>query len=187
MSNDLSFKWADDLDDSLSPEEQFSSLYADLHRMAHRELTRNGARYSISTTALLHEAYLSVTKRKDIRFTDSRSLLAYTGRVMRNLVVDAARRRRALKRGGEFVITQLDTINEHDVPDAQELGRINEALQALEMIDPQLAEIVDLRYFCGLSFSEIGALQESSGRTVQRHWEKARLLLFSLLTKDSFA
>lgn len=187
MSNDLSFNWQDDLDDKLSPEEQFSSLYAELHRMAHRELTRNGARFSISTTALLHEAYLSVTNRKDLRFTNSRSLLAYTGRAMRHLVVDAARRRRALKRGGEFVITQLDTIHERDVPDAEELGRINEALQALELIDPQLAELVDLRYFCGLSLAEIGALQELSSRTVQRHWEKARLLLFSLLTKDQFA
>src|SRR5688500_9533264 len=106
MSNDFSVKWADDVDDTLSPEQMFSTLYAELHRMAHRELTRNGARSSISTTALLHEAYLSVTNRKDIRFSDSRSLLAYAGRAMRNLVVDAARRRRALKRGGEFVITQ---------------------------------------------------------------------------------
>jgi RNA polymerase sigma factor (TIGR02999 family) len=187
MSNEFSYKWSDDLDDRLSPEELFSSLYAELHRMAHRELTRNGARFSISTTALLHEAYLSVTKQKDIRFADSRSLLAYAGRAMRNLIVDAARRRRALKRGGEFVITQLDTIHEQDVPDAQELGRIDEALQALELIDPQLAELVDLRYFCGLSFAEIGALQELSARTVQRHWEKARLLLFSLLSKDPFA
>ncbi len=187
MSNDLSVKWADDLDDTLSPEELFCSLYAELHRMAHRELTRNGARFSISTTALLHEAYLSVTHRKDLRFGDSRSLLAYAGRAMRSLVVDAARRRRALKRGGEFVITQLDPNHEHDVPDAQELGRIDEALQALQTIDPQLAEVVDLRYFCGLSFAEIGALQELSERTVQRHWEKARLLLFSLLTKDPFA
>jgi RNA polymerase sigma factor (TIGR02999 family) len=187
MTNDLSFKWMDDLDGRLKPEELFSSLYAELHRMAHRELTRNGARFSISTTALLHEAYLSVTNQKDLRFADSRSLLAYSGRVMRNLVVDAARRRRALKRGGEFVITQLDTIHEQNVPDAQELGRIDEALQALELIDPQLAELVDLRYFCGLSFAEIGALQELSARTVQRHWEKARLLLFSLLSKDPFA
>jgi RNA polymerase sigma factor (TIGR02999 family) len=187
MTNDFTFKWTADLDDKLSPEQLFSSLYAELHRMAHRELTRNGARFSISTTALLHEAYLNVTNRKDIRFADSRALLAYAGRVMRNLIVDAARRRRALKRGGEFVITHFDTVHEQDVPDAQELGRLDEALQALELIDPQLAELVDLRYFCGLSFAEIGALQELSGRTVQRHWEKARLLLFSLLTKDPFA
>jgi len=187
MSDDFSFKWGDDLDDGRSPEELFSSLYAELHRMAHRELTRNGAKFSISTTALLHDVYLRVTNRKEIRFADPRSLLAYAGRAMRNLVVDAARRRRALKRGGEFILTQLDTGNEQDVPDAQELGRIHEALQALELIDPQLAEVVDLRYFCGLSFSEIGALQEVSGRTVQRHWEKARLLLFNLLTKDPFA
>jgi RNA polymerase sigma factor (TIGR02999 family) len=187
MSNDFTAEWADDLDEGLSPEELFSSLYAELHQMAHRELTRNGARFSISTTALLHEAYLRVSNRKDLRFTDSRAMLAYAGRAMRNLVVDAARRRRAIKRGGEFVITQLDTIDEQDVPDARELGRIDEALQALELIDPQLAEVVDLRYFCGLSFAEIGALQESSKRTVQRQWEKARLLLFSLLTKDPFA
>lgn len=187
MTNDFTFKWTADLDDKLSPEQLFSSLYAELHRMAHRELTRNGARFSISTTTLLHEAYLNVTNRKDIRFADSRALLAYAGRVMRNLIVDAARRRRALKRGGEFVITHFDTVHEQDVPDAQELGRLDEALQALELIDPQLAELVDLRYFCGLSFAEIGALQELSGRTVQRHWEKARLLLFSLLTKDPFA
>lgn len=187
MSHDFSFNWADDIDDRRSPEQLFSSLYAELHRMAHRELSRNRSRFSISTTALLHEAYLNVTNRKDIRFTDSRALLAYAGRVMRNLIVDAARRRRALKRGGEFVITHFDTIHEQDVPDAQQLGRLHEALQALELIDPQLAELVDLRYFCGLSFAEIGALQELSGRTVQRHWEKARLLLFSLLTKEPFA
>ena len=183
MSNHSTAQRTDE-DDGLSPEELVSSLYTQLHQMAHRELSRNGARFSISTTALLHEAYLSVTKQKDIRFASSRSLLAYAGRAMRSLVVDAARRRRALKRGGEFVITQLETIHEENIPDAQELGLIDEALQGLEVIDPQLAEVVDLRYFCGLSFAEIGALHELSERSVQRQWEKARLLLFSLLSKD---
>jgi RNA polymerase sigma factor (sigma-70 family) len=102
----------------------------------------------------------------------------------RGLIIEHARHRRAQKRGGQFEITSLRTdIVEHLV-DAQELSQIGDALDELGAIDPALAQIVDLKFFCGFSFAEIGAMQGVSERTVQRNWEKARILLHRSLRSN---
>jgi RNA polymerase sigma factor (TIGR02999 family) len=107
--------------------------------------------------------------------------MAYAARVMRHLIIDHVRNRKARKRGGEFEITALDGVAVDAASDAGELARIGEAVDALARIDPLLAQIVDLKFFCGFSFAEIGALRGLSERTVQRHWEKARLYLHDTL------
>jgi len=170
-------------DDRARSAELFTALYQELHRLAHRELHRNGGRLSISTTAVLHEAYLKLSNRDGVHFPDPQSFLSYAGRAMRGLVIDAVRRRCARKRGGQFEITRLETEHEDNLPAERELTSINDALQSLEVLDPPLAELVDLHYYCGLSLPEISALRGVSERTTQRHWEKARLMLFNLLTE----
>jgi RNA polymerase sigma factor (TIGR02999 family) len=153
----------------------FTALYAELHRLAKSQLARNGGA-TIGTTTLLHEAYLDIAGREAV-FPDRARFMGYAAKVMRGLIIDYARSRQALKRGGAFEITTLVTEPEAAVPDDQELSRIGAAVDELAAVDPPLAEIVDLKFFSGFSFAEIGAMHGVSERTVQRQWEKARLFL----------
>ena len=102
---------------------------------------------------------------------------------MRGLIIDLVRERRALKRGSEFHITRLPTDVELLGGDEGELTRLSDALDELALHDPRLAEIVDLRYFCGFTLEEIAAQRGTSKRTVQRDWEKARIVLFQQLNR----
>jgi RNA polymerase sigma factor (TIGR02999 family) len=96
---------------------------------------------------------------------------------MRGLIIDHVRNRRARKRGGLFEITALDTSVADQAANEHELQQISDALDELAKVDATLAEVVDLKFFCGFSFTEIAAIRDVSERTVQRHWEKARLYL----------
>jgi hypothetical protein len=100
---------------------------------------------------------------------------------MRNLVIDMFRHREAIKRGGGFEITTLETSTPALVVDASDLQSLGDAIDALSKHDPELAQLVDLEFFCGFSFVEIAHMREVSDRTVQRDWEKARLLLRRLI------
>ena len=179
-------------DDPSAIQELFSGLYADLHRLARRELARRGDALSLGTTTLLHEAYLDIAARYGPSFADQGRFMAYAARVMRGLIIDYARTRHATKRGGEFHITSLasltsDAEDAGAVVNATELEAISDALDALAREDEALAQIVDLKFFCGFSFVEIAAMQQTSERTVQRKWEKARIYLHrSLRTAPQF-
>jgi RNA polymerase sigma factor (TIGR02999 family) len=153
----------------------FASSYADLRRIADREL-RQHPECSVSPTTLVHEAFLNMAGRA-VNFEDRARFLGYVARAMRSLLIDFVRKRDALKRGSEFEITHLTTHQGGELPDSALLTRLSEALEALGKLDPRLAEVVDLRYFCGFSFADIAKLRGASERTVQRDWEKARLLL----------
>jgi RNA polymerase sigma factor (TIGR02999 family) len=161
-------------------ERLFSALYVELHRLAQSHLHRN-AGLPISPTTLLHETYLGIVDG-DAVFPDRNRFLGYASRVMRGLIIDFARQRRAQKRGGNFEITQLDSqvMGQAEALDAEEKGlpELSDALDELAVHDPRLAEVVDLKYFCGFSLTEIAAMREVTLRTVQRDWDKARLFLF---------
>lgn len=103
--------------------------------------------------------------------------MAYAGRVMRGLIIDHIRYRLAIKRGGRFEITALTTDVGQQLMDDQELTRLSQALDELETVDNSLSQVVDLKFFCGFSFSEIAEMEGVSERTVQRKWEKARIYL----------
>lgn len=169
----------------LGKERLFAGLYDELHRLAQRALRRDGHSLPISATTLLHESYLSVSKAE---FADSQRFLAYAARTMRGLIIDETRRRRALKHGGAFAMTSLnaglDGDHECAAADDHQLLRVHEALEELEAKDSALAELVQLRYFCGLSLAQIGVLRGVTQRTVQRQWDKARLLLFNMLNQQ---
>ena len=170
--------------DSLATDALFSALYAELHRMAKRELARHGAGASLSVTTLLHEAYLEISARDGQSFPDEARFMGYAARVMRGLIIDHARSRNAIKRGGEFEITSLENHEVENPADANELSAISDALNHLAKVEPELAELVDLKFFCGFSFSEIGALYNLSERTLQRRWEKARIYLHRSIRAD---
>ncbi|HEY7575169.1 MAG TPA: ECF-type sigma factor, partial [Thermoanaerobaculia bacterium] len=156
----------------------FSTLYAELHRLARTQLARQGSGMSLGTTTLLHEAYLDMSRREGSAFPDEGRFMAYAARVMRSLIVDYARDRRAQKRGGAFEITTLDEESAGASPGVEELDEIHAALERLGEINSSLAEVVDLKFFCGFSFVEIAAMRGISERTVQRDWEKARIFLY---------
>lgn len=162
---------------SVATDSLFSSLYRDLHRMARRELARRGGPASLSVSTLLHEAYLDISGRESASFPDQARFMGYASRVMRGIIIDHARRRSAFKRGGEFQITSLGTDHGASFADPRELSSISDSLDELAEVEPELAELVDLKFFCGFSFAEIAALLSLSERTVQRKWEKARIYL----------
>lgn len=161
----------------------FAALYEQLHRMARRELARGGSGVTLGATTLLHDAYLDISGRDGKVFPDRNRFMGYASRVMRNIIIDYARRHQAQKRGGQFEITSLRT-GFDVVADAAELTSISEALDELAEIDDRLSKIVDLKFFCGFSFAEIGGMLGLSERTVQRDWEKARIYLHQRLRSD---
>lgn len=165
----------------------FGTLYAELHRLARRELNRRGRIGGLGVTTLLHEAYLSISSREGTVFADHGRFMAYAARVMRGLIIDEVRRRRSEKRGGLFHITSLAFDHADRVMEPQELIRIGDALDELAEIEPELAEIVDLKFFCGFSFAEIAAMRNVSERTIQRKWEKGRLYLHHAISDRSSA
>jgi RNA polymerase sigma factor (TIGR02999 family) len=179
---------ADQSDGGAAADDLFALLYQELHRLAEHHLRRGGSSVTLGATTLLHEAYLNIAARDgDLAFADRSRFFGYASRAMRGLVIDYVRRRRAKKRGRELEITL-----EHDVRpsiaaehEAAELARLGEALDELAALEPSLAELVDLHFFCGFSFVEIAALRGVSDRTVQRDWRKARLLLHRALHEPS--
>jgi RNA polymerase sigma factor (TIGR02999 family) len=163
--------------------ELFATLYRELHGIAERQLRRQGGGLTLGATTLLHETFLSLQEREGIGFPDRARFLAYASKAMRGLIIDYSRARQAKKRGGEFEITRLgDT--EPPGPDPSPIGdldRLSRALDELETIDPKLARLVDLHFFCNVSFVELAAIRGVSDRTVQRDWRKARMLLHRLM------
>ena len=113
--------------DRSASEELFSALYSELHRMARRELARHGAPASLGATTLLHEAYLDMSARSGPSFPDRARFMGYAARVMRGLIIDHARSRHALKRGGQFELTAIDTNVPDNRIDDRELVRISVA------------------------------------------------------------
>ena len=152
----------------------FAALYAELHELARRKLA--GAGVTLGPTTLLHEAYLNMAQREGPAFPDRARFMGYAAKVMRGRIIDNARSRGAQKRGGAFAITTLDE-ESAAAADGGDLVAIGEALAQLAAADPPLADIVDLKFFCGFSCPEIARMQGVSERTVQRQWEKARLYL----------
>jgi RNA polymerase sigma factor (TIGR02999 family) len=157
----------------------FSTLYSELHRLARRQLAGQFIPARLGATTLLHEAYLNMAKGAS--FPDRARFMAYAARVMRGLIIDHARARNSAKKGGRYHITAvtLDNLeaNLESPVNPRELALINDALEELATVEPELATLVDLKFFCGFSFAEIGEMQMISERTVQRKWEKARIYL----------
>lgn len=183
MSTSLSslFEAAERGDQAVS-NDLFSALYSELHRLARCQLAHQ-VPMSIGATTLLHQAYIEMAGRSSVAFPDRSRFMAYASRVMRGLIIDHARTRNAQKRGGQFHITSADAEIEQPA-DCRELEQLGAALDELAEIDSPLAEIVDMKFFCGFTFTEIAAMKNLSERTVQRQWEKARIYLHRKLSRD---
>jgi RNA polymerase sigma factor (TIGR02999 family) len=162
----------------------FGALSARLYRSAKFLLARHGIANELSETALLHDAYVQIASRAALTFVNELHFTKYVSRVMRSLIVDHARSRSALKRGRSFEITHLVEDIVYPPPYTREIISIRDTLIQLAKAQPELAELVDLKFFHGFSFAEIAEMQEVSERTIQRKWEKARLYIRSLIQED---
>lgn len=172
--------------DPTAADQLFALLYDELHRLAERQLRQGGASLTLGTTTLVHEAYLSMAGRSGAVFPDRARFFGYAARAMRGLVIDYARRRRAIKRDRQLEITlQEDGAAAPGVQEASaDLTALGAALEELAGLDPALAEVVDLHYFAGFTLVEIAELRGVAERTVQRDWRKARLLLHRTLGQE---
>lgn len=173
-----------DTGDRAAKDALFAALYADLHRLAEIHVHRHAGNLTLGATTLLHEAYVSIAERDHLAFPDRNRFLGYASRAMRGLVLNYVRDRKALKRGGELTFTTLNEERAGATDPLEDLDALDAALGELADVDPELAELVDLKFFCGFSFDEIAVIRGMSSRTVQRDWAKARVLLHQALTAD---
>jgi RNA polymerase sigma factor (TIGR02999 family) len=165
--------------------ELFELLYAELRSLA-QEQTRRHAAPAVHTTTLVHEAYLRFHAAGNVRLEDRRHFLAYASHVMRSIVVDHARNQLALKRGAGSAPVTLDTgiANSVTASDAEVIA-VHDALADLAALDERLGQIVEMKYFGGMTDAEIADVLDLGVRTVQRDWEKARLVLSAALQHEN--
>jgi RNA polymerase sigma factor (TIGR02999 family) len=160
----------------------FAAAYAELHRLARARLRDGGRDSVLDTTCLVHESYLRFVNSGELRAEDRRAFFAYASQVMRSVIVNSVRERIADKRGGAQRPLTLSTKLGANVIDREEtVLRVHEALEDLQKAEPRLAQVAQMRYFGGYSEQEIAETLDVTERTVQRDWEKARLILAEAL------
>jgi RNA polymerase sigma factor (TIGR02999 family) len=159
----------------------FELIYADLKRLAHSNLRNSSGIEEMNTTALVHESFLKFLEHGALAQADRAAFFAYVGRVMRSVVIDFVRERNAAKRGGGQVQVTLVTEMGGEAVDDERLLAVHEAMGRLEKLAPDLQQLVEMRFFAGLSVPEISTVTGKSTRTVEREWEKARALLRKLM------
>jgi len=160
----------------------FGAAYEELRRLARARLRDGGRDTFMDTTTLVHESYLRFISGGQLRGADRRAFFGYASRVMRSVIIDSVRERRAGRRGGDLHRMTLNTQIIEDVPAAEcELFEVHEALDVLAEAEPRLAKVVEMRYFGGYSEAEIAEALDMTERTVRRDWDKARLLLGAML------
>jgi RNA polymerase sigma factor (TIGR02999 family) len=162
-------------------EKYFPLLYDELRRLARSKLASGGRNTVLDTHALLHESFLRLQNAGHVAL-NREHFLAYAATTMRSIVVDHVRRRRALRRGGDVAIVTLDTAVADELGTSEdEILDIHDALETLAQVEPRLVQVVEMRYFAGLSEIEIAQALGVTDRTVRRDWERARLLLAGML------
>lgn len=165
--------------DQTRDNEVFAGLYAELRRIARSRMAGEREGGTLDTHGLLHEAWLRLERSAPEQWRDRKQFYAAASEAMRRILVDAARRRLAAKRGGGEASIPLDDELPVAAPMADDrLVDVHEALDRMELEFPMDAQIVKLRFFSGLGNEEIATLLEVSERTVERHWKLAKLWLY---------
>lgn len=159
----------------------FPAVYGELRRAAHRELGRWRPGETLGTTALVHEAYLRMVDARRAEYADRRHFYAVAATAMRQIIVDHARQRGAAKRGHGQRAISLDRLEVAATGADDDVVALDEALTALAVNHPRLAQVVELRFFAGLSVEEAAEAMDCSPRTVKREWQKARAFLYRML------
>lgn len=160
-------------------------VYDQLHRIAHQHLRNEAESPSLDTTGIVHEAYIKLVDLRRARFRDRAHFLAMASRLMRRLLVDHARARRAAKRGGGTEAVELAEESWMSEAQAGAITELHEALERLESIDPRQSQILEQRYFGGLSLAETAEAAGLSTATIKRELRFARAWLAAELGPDA--
>ena len=171
-------------DSAGASDELYERVYDELKRMARAHRRRADGRSTLSTTELVHEAYLKLGADDGTRWEAKAHFFGAASRAMRQVLVDFARRRRAAKRGGSVTRVSLKDGDATLELQLDEIIAIDDALNRLDAVDERLRQIVELRFFCGFGEREVAELLGVTPRTVQRNWLKARLLLLRELAPN---
>lgn len=156
----------------------YAILYPELKAMAHRRVRHEGACAALDTTALVHESYLRLAKGEHLSLQNQRHFIAYAAHVMRSVVIDFVREKKAQRRGGDQLQVTLNTnLADSLESSVSEIVRLDELLEELANIDPRLVAVVEMRYFAALEVTQIAEYLQVSHRTVQRDLKRVRLLL----------
>lgn len=158
-------------------------VYDEIRRIAHRFMQRERSGHTLQTTALVNEVYLRLLGQDQIDWTSRAHFFAVTAQVMRHVLVDHARSRRYLKRGGEAQRIPIEEAMLMTDERAAELIALDEALSDLLAMDPRKARVVELRYFGGLSLDETAAVMNISVMTVRRDWRAAKAWLYNAVRR----
>ena len=169
-------RWGD-LSSSDSETPLLDLVYAELHRQAHRYLRNERAGHTLQTTALVNEAYLKLARQKSFPWQSRSQFYGVAAKLMRQILIDHARSKNRLRRGGPKADLPLDTTLIAVSDDRFDLLELNEVLENLAVKDPELARIVELRFFAGLDVSETAATLAISESTVKRGWATAKAWL----------
>jgi len=157
-------------------------VYEELHRIAHRALRGERTGHTLGTTGLVHEAYLGLVDQTRLEYRDRAHFYGIAARAMRHILVDYARRHGAAKRGGSRRAISLDEAILAVEDRAEALLALDEALSELEALDPRLGQVVQCRFFGGLTEEETGEVLGVTARTVRRDWLKAKGWLYHHLS-----
>ena len=164
--------------DPAAIDELVALLYPDLRRMARAKLASNDTITLLDTTSMVHEVYLKLHHVARVDASCRGQFMAYAARAMRSVIVDFARKRRAEQRGGGIADATLATeILDGSAATDDDIARVDEALRELEKTDPRLKQVVEMRFFGGLTEQEIAEALGVNERTVRRDWDRARMLL----------
>jgi len=163
--------------DSIAGDELAPLIYSELHKLAHRHLRREKANHTLQSTALVNEAYLRLVDQKRAQWQDRAHFFAISGQIIRRILVDHARASHREKRGAGATVLALD--EERDLPGQRSLDLIalDDALTDLKKLNPQQSQVVELRFFAGLSIEETAEALHLSKATVNRYWVTARAWL----------
>ena len=163
----------------------FDATYPELRAQARARLRRGPRNTLLDTTSLVHEAFLRFANSGRLELSDRQHFLRYSSHVMRSVIVDFVREALADRRGGGAEHVTLNSeIHDGALSNEAEILAVHEALQELAKVDARLVQVVEMRYFAGMTEPEIAAALGLNERTVRRHWQKARLLLADALKKD---
>jgi len=169
-------------DDSNAKNLLLAMMYEELHSLAHARLRKSSGSRPLDTTELVHESYLRLLKATRVDINDRAHFFAYAAKVMRSIIVDFVRARRAERCGGKAIMVTLDTsVEDRNRASEEEIIRVSEALEELAQLEPRLVQVVEMRYFGGLTEEEVASVLGVTERTVRRDWRRARLLLSAAL------
>lgn len=172
--------WSDGKQEAL--EELLPLVYVELRKMARRYMNNQSSGHTLQTTALIHEAYLKLVHQNNKRWQNRSHFFAVAAKAMRHILVDHSRTRQRIKRGGDTKLISLDQVAEISSGRAAQIVALDEALNQLEKLEERKSQVVELRYFAGLSVEETAEVLRVSTKTVERDWRFARTWLLRELS-----